>query len=151
MSANLNVIQSHADVQGAYLTALLEYMEKYQMIKSGRVDETRIKALEKLTLVRTVFEDAIEQCKKIAALCHVSLDDDGIGGSFMFLPGTKIYLHDDTTGFLITLNDHPDRLNTPFTFIDSLSICEEVLYGSSKYYAGELAADRTQEENADDN
>jgi hypothetical protein len=138
MMKNLEGVKSHARVQSAYLTALLDYMEKYQMIKSGRIDESRMKQLEKLTAIRGVFEDALDQCRIIASLCNISLSDDieRDGETVMFLPGTKIYLHDDTEGVRIALGDQPDRLETPFIFIESLNICEETLYGSSEYYAG---------------
>ena len=136
---NIGDVTANADVQSKYLTALLDYMEKFQMIKSGKIDKNSLEKLEQLTAVRNVFEDAIDRCKMIASLCHVQLTNDRDDVEpIIFVPGTKIYLHDDTDGMRISLNSHSDRLETPFTFIGRLNIFEEDIYSSSKYYQGNL-------------
>lgn len=153
MRANIDAVTANTKIQSKYLTSLLDYMEKYQMIKSGKVDQMSLKKLEKLTAVRSVFEDAIDRCKMIADLCRVQLSDDReeVGETIVFMPGAKIYLHDDTDGIMINLNDHTERLDTPFPFIESLNINEEMIFGSSNYYQGNVTEQIMLEEGWYDN
>ena len=145
MRENIDIVTANAKVQSSYLTALLDYMEKYQMIKSGKVDRISLKKLEQMTSVRSIYEDAIDRCKMIAGLCRVQLSDDREEGGevIVFMPGAKIYLHDDTDGIMVSLNDCSERLETPFAFIEGLNIKEELIFGSSNYYKGKITEQTT--------
>ena len=138
--SNMQNIKDNAQVQGKYLTSLLNYMEKYQLLKSGNVEEERMKNLEKLTQIYATYEDALEQCKSVAGICSVELSTDlpdEVADSMMFVRGSKIYLHDDTDSLFIPLNTEPNKLVPPFSFVQTLYIDEEALYESSMYFSVE--------------
>ncbi len=137
-SQNIHTVQADADVRSRYLTLLLNYMEKYQMLISGRIDERYMKHLNELTAVQAIFEEALDQCRSIAGLCRVKLvanDDETEYEQIMFVPGEKVYLHEDTDSIHIPLNSLPGRLTPPFRFVDSMRITEETLYESPNYYS----------------
>jgi hypothetical protein len=141
ISENLQVIQDGAHIQSQYLSKLLNYMEKYQMLISGRIEERHLKRLEELTQIHATYQDALDQCKSIAGLCHVKLrgEDPGLGSSrIFFMPGKKIYLHEDTDMMRIPLNSTKDRLVPPLPFVESLYICEEKIFESSEYYGVQM-------------
>lgn len=141
ISENLQVIQDGAHIQSQYLSKLLNYMEKYQMLISGRIEEQHLKRLEELTQIHATYQDALDQCKSIAGLCHVKLrgEDPGLGSSrIFFMPGKKIYLHEDTDMMRIPLNSTKDRLVPPLPFVESLYICEEKIFESSEYYGVQM-------------
>lgn len=140
VTEGIQIVQNGAQIQSQYLSKLLNYMEKYQMLVSGRIEEHHLKHLEELTQVNATYQDALDQCKSIAGLCHVKLrgeefneDSDRI----IFMPGSKIYLHEDTDMMRIPLNSSQDRLIPPFPFVDTLYIREEKLFESSLYYGVE--------------
>ena len=138
MTENIQVIQNGAQIQSQYLSALLNYMEKYQMLISGRVEEHHLKQLEDLTNVNAMYQDAIDQCKSIASLCHVKLkgeDPTEESDRIFFSEGAKIYLHEDTDMLNIPLNSTQNRLVPPFPFVTALYLDEEKIYESSKYYS----------------
>ncbi len=132
-------VREGARTQGDYLTMLQDYMEKYQMLKSGRVDEKHMKHLEYLSRVQGNYEDALERCSSLAGLCHIKLkrtNSTDSDNTVLFLPDRKIYLHEDTYGIKLQFNNVPDRLDAPFAFIDRLGVDEELLYevGQNKTY-----------------
>lgn len=140
MTENIQVIQDGAQIQGQYLSKLLNYMEKYQMLMSGRIEEHHLKKLEELTQINAMYQDAIDQCKSIAGLCHVKLRSEEFSidaDRIIFTPGRKIYLHEETDMLHIPLNSVKDRLIPPFPFVDALHIYEERIFESSNYYGVE--------------
>lgn len=144
MTENIQVLQDGAQIQSQYLSKLLNYMEKYQILISGRIDEYHLKHLEELTQINAMYKDAIEQCKSIAGLCHVKLRSEEISADsdrIIFMPGKKIYLHEETDMLHIPLNSTRDRLIPPFPFVDALHICEENVFESSSYYGVEIMND----------
>ena len=137
VSSNIQTVEDNARIQSKYLTLLLNYMEKYQMLMSGRIDEKHMKHLEELNRIRAAYEEALQQCESISKLCMVALSQDDVtsmSDRVLFVPGEKIYLHDDTDSMLIPLNELPERLITPFPFVEALHIKEEIVYESSLYY-----------------
>ncbi len=137
VSGCLKVIQDNSQVQSKYLSMLLNYMEKYQMLRSCRVDRRQMDRLEQLTKNRSNFEDAIAQCRSIAGLCDVKLrllEIKGEDDVMILEPGKKIYLHEETDLLRIPLNNAKDRLVPPFRFVETLGIKEETVYESSLYY-----------------
>jgi len=137
MTVNLRTVQDNAQIQSKYLTLLLNYMEKYQMLNSGKIEEHHMKKIEELTRIRSSYEEAMAQCKSVAGICSVLLKTDELDDkneSIIFKHGEKIYLHDDTDSILIPLNLTPDRLIPPFSFVKILNISEEIIYESSEYY-----------------
>ncbi len=137
VSSNIQAVKDNAQIQSKYLTHLLNYMEKYQMLKSGKIEEHHMKHLEELTRIHSTYEEASAQCQSIAGLCSVTLNTDemdDLGEMALFVRGKKIYLHDDTDSMLIPLNTTPDRLVPPFSFVQTLYIAEETVYESSEYY-----------------
>jgi len=134
---NLETVQKNADIQSRYLSLLLNFMEKYQMMISGKRDERHLKQLEMHMQIRAAYEDALAQCQSIAGLCNVTLKEIDLQAGdarIPLLPGQKIYLYDDTDSLQIPLNTIPDRLTPPFSFVEALHITEEILYESSLYY-----------------
>lgn len=96
-----------------------------------------MKRLEELTRIHATYEDALDQCKSIAGLCRVKLvvDDTNVNvGRVIFMPGKKIYLHEETDDLQIPLNSTNDRLKPPFPFVEALHITEEPLFESAEYY-----------------
>lgn len=137
ITKNLQVVQEGAQLQSRYLSALLNYMQKYQMLISGKIEEHHMKRLEDLTRIHATYEDALDQCKSIAGLCRVKLvvDDTNVNvGRVIFMPGKKIYLHEETDDLQIPLNSTNDRLKPPFPFVEALHITEEPLFESAEYY-----------------
>lgn len=137
-------IRAGAQVQSQYLTLLLDYMEKYQMLSFGRVEEVRMQHIEQLTSINATYQDAMEQCKSIAGICHVHLSNvikENDVDAVVFEPGNKIYLYEDTNGIKIPLNSVCERLNTPFGFVNALFINEEIVYENSKYYGSQKSRD----------
>jgi len=144
LTENIQVIQDGAQIQSQYLSKLLNYMEKYQMLISGRIEEHHLKHLEELTQINAMYQDAIDQCKSIAGLCHVKLKSEEISvdpDRIIFMPGKKIYLHEETDMLHIPLNSIQDRLVPPFPFVDALHISEEKVFESSSYYGVEQMND----------
>ncbi len=139
VSASLQEIQENAQIQSKYLSLLLNYMEKYRMLASGRVEEKHMYRLEELTRIRSIYEEALEQCKSIEGLCAVVLnaDDSGYADRVLLIQDEKIYLHDDTDSLMIPLNALPNRLKPPFPFVQALFLSEEIIYESAKYFSVE--------------
>lgn len=151
LAENLGKIGESAQIQSAYLTHLLNYMQKYQMLVSGKIEEKHIKRIEELTQIHAKYEDALEQCRSIAGLCHIKLvnDESAFGSNMLvFMPDEKIYLHEDTDGLRIPLNSTDDRLTPPFPFVESLCITEEKIFESCHYYRSIELFEDTSEDSA---
>lgn len=142
ITENIQVIQDGAQIQSQYLSKLLNYMEKYQMLISGRIEEQHMKRLEELTQIHATYQDALDQCKSIAGLCHIKLHGEDLvfsnASRIFFMPGKKIYLHEDTDMMRIPLNSTKERLVPPFPFVESLYILEEKIFESPNYYGVKL-------------
>lgn len=148
VSENISRMKDNAQIQGKYLTHLLNYMEKYQMLKSVKIDEQYSKHLEELTRIHSLYEEALAQCKSISGLCSGELCLDDEVEAEILLQGDKVYIHEDTDSMLISLDSIPNRLVTPFPFVKSFSITTETLYESSEYYSvynAEMEVDRKEQ------
>lgn len=152
VNETLQEIRDNAQIQSQYLTLLLNYMEKYQMIKSGKIEQRHLQHLEELTKTRARYEEAIAQCKSAAGICSVTINEDECDDTSrgnVYIYGDKIYLHDDTDSLLIPLNTVPNKLIPPFSFVEALHISEEMIYESEEYYRMETYDDLNEAEEAE--
>ena len=127
-----------ADVQGAYLTLLLDYMKNYQLMTNATFDNIHTKRIEKLMLANATFDDAIRECEAIAALRHVQLrriTDTYVQNLIDNTPGGSIYLYDETESGRMSLNSVEDSLVAPFGFTTNLILETESLYECGAYNA----------------
>lgn len=148
VSENISKMKDNAQIQGKYLTHLLNYMEKYQMLKSVKIYEQYSKHLEELTRIHSLYEEALSQCKSIVGLCSGEICFDDEVEAENLLQGDKVYIHEDTDSMLIPLDSIPNRLVTSFPFVKSFSITTETLYESTEYYSvynAEMDADRKEQ------
>ena len=125
-----------AEIQGEYLTLLLDYMKKYQMLSNATFDSIHTKNIERLMIANVMFDDAIAECAALAALRNISLDritDKYVENTIETTPGAHIYLYESNEGGKMALNGTPEVLDAPFPFTDNVSLETEELYECTFY------------------
>ena len=120
-----------AEIQGEYLSLLLDYMKKYQLLSNSIVDNSHSQRIDELVLAIAVFDDAIIECEALAALRNIKLKkitDRYVENTIASTPGSHISLYEDNENGTMSLNEVPDALSAPFSFTDDMSIIAEELY-----------------------
>ena len=129
-------VQKGPETQGKYLSTLLSYMLKYQMLKKCSIDTILLDNLNTLYRASAQFDEALAQCRSIAGLCHFNLsrlqDVAGYDRNLLYR-GNRIYLHENTRDYKIAFNDKAEYLNTPFRFVSGLSLVKEKIYECDIY------------------
>ena len=136
MQWNVASVTEGAKIQSEYLSDLLDYMEKYQLVTNARVDRRRIEKLDRLNLSSQRFENALDQCSAIARLRHLSLaklPDGKITETLSADPDVPIYLYEDVEGIKMPLNNVKNALDVPFPFMSGLELLTEDLYDCAAY------------------
>ena len=114
MQWNVASVTEGAKIQSAYLSDLLDYMEKYQLVTNARVDRRRIEKLDRLNLSSQRFENALDQCSAIARLRHLTLaklPEGKITETISADPDVPIYLYEDVEGIKMPLNNVKNALD----------------------------------------
>lgn len=133
---NVAGVTEGAKIQSEYLSDLLDYMEKYQLVTNARVDRRRIQKLDRLNLSSQRFENALTQCSAIARLRHLTLaklPDGKIAETISADPDVPIYLYEDVEGIKMPLNNVKNALDVPFPFMSGLELLTEDLYDCAAY------------------
>ena len=125
-----------SEVQSEYLTYMLDYMKKYQLIDNAKTESVHSKRVSELTLANIVFDDAIAECAELAALRSISMrriTDRFVKNTIEITPETRVCLYKENKNGKMALNSSPDVLWAPFSFTSALSLFVEELYESDKY------------------
>jgi len=147
-------IQHNATVQGDYLTHMLDFMTKYQILSTARPATAHLKQIDELLIANAIFEDAITACRALAIIRGVPLTritDVYIHNNIDALPQSRIFLceeNDETprTAF----NSMEDALAAPFSFTDGITLRTEELYECPAYPAPPTFGDAPDGEPADE-
>lgn len=131
-----NDVTKSSELQGEYLTHLLDYMKKYQILAMAVSGNTHSEMIEKLILSNVIFEDAISECTALATNNNIAITkitDRYIENVIDSMPESRIYLYEENVGGRMAFNTSRDALDAPFAFTEQLLIeCEE-LYECEAY------------------
>lgn len=133
---NFDEAQTGSKLQSEYLTYLLDYMKKYQILTTAQSNNTHSKQIEKLLIANAVFDDAIAECEALALMRNVSLKritDRYVENTIDPLPEARIYLYEANPDGKMALNATRDILDAPFSFTKELFILSEELYECPYY------------------
>lgn len=136
MHESISDVTAGTKIQSQYLSDLLDYMEKYQLITNAKIDRRHIERINRLGVASDRFENAIYQCKMLARLRHISLarwQGAPLMGSLSTDPSVPIYLHEDVKGVRMALNRSKNALDVPFPFVDGLLLAVETLFECEAY------------------
>lgn len=131
-----------SEVQGDYLTYMLDYMKKYQLLSNAKSESNHSKRVAELVFANAVFDDAISECAELAALRSIGMrriTERFVKNTIEITPESRVYLYAENKGGKMALNSSPDVLWAPFSFTPELSLSVEELYESDKYFTGKEA------------
>lgn len=129
-------ITKTSELQGEYLTYLLDYMKKYQILEFAASGTSHSKRIEKLIIANAVFEDAINECTALASNNNISvkrITDRYVENVIDPLPESRVYLYEENKGGKMALNSTKDALVSPFPFTVQFLIDSEELYECEAY------------------
>ncbi len=136
------VARTGSDIQGNYLTLLLDYMTKYQLMTNATFDNAHTKRIERLVIANATFDDAVSECKAIASLRNIELrriTDAYVQNMIDSMPVGAIYLYDENDSCRMALNSVEEELFSPFSFTSNFVLETEVLYECDAYKTKEEA------------
>lgn len=133
----INEVLDCNEIRGKYLTFLLDYMKKYQMLANAASNEVHSQNIQKMITANLVFDHAISECVALAALNNIivrQITDRYIENTIDPMPESRLYLYEENKGGTMALNSTKDALNAPFSFINQFLIeceelCECIAYG----------------------
>lgn len=128
-----------AELQSEYLTCLLDYMRKYQLLSNASSGNAHTRRIEELLLADAVFDEAIGECTALAEMRHVLLrriTDRYVQNTIDTTPEARIYLYEANPDGRMALNSSDNALDAPFRFAERLLMSCEELYECENYTAG---------------
>ena len=143
-----NLLLSNAagsDYQAKYLTELLDYMEKYQILHNDNRDTDEMREYVRLCEKKDMLDEMIEQTDEIAGLRHIrltKLPDEELASRLLKQNSEEnIYLYEDVSGVKIELNGLKESLDAPFGYVKGISLTEETIYECMNYIASDETDD----------
>ena len=128
--------KSASDLQSTYLTRLLDYMKKYEMLAYASDNGEHAQKIRELLVANAIFDDAIDECVALAELRNVTLTritDRYVDNIIESNPNSRIYLYENNYGGKMALNFAKDALYAPFSFTDQIILNREDLYECFAY------------------
>jgi len=141
-------VEGCAQIQGEYLTYLLDYMKKYQILSNAASNNRHSENIQKLIIANAIFDDAIEECTALATMNNIKakkITGRYVENTIDSLPESRVYLYEENAGGRMALNSTREALNAPFSFTEQLLIESEELYECEAYGGYEQIIKENQE------
>ena len=124
---SLNKLTDAAYAQSRYLTDVLDFMKKYQLLKGHKEDPGYWLELELYTYRRKTISEMLAQCRMLAGWNHFTLQEKGLRDSGMVVmdeikPGYVPAVYDDAIFDCGAFNAERNTIRIPYEFVDEISL-----------------------------
>ena len=120
-------LRDAAEEQGDYLSDVLDYMKKYQLVHGVKRDPGYRTELGYSKFQRRMLDEMAAQCRKLAEMNHFDLDETGLFDCGMVHPdeikyGEPLRVHNDAIFGEGAFNAEQNTIRIPFEFVDEISL-----------------------------
>ena len=120
-------LRDAAEDQGDYLSDVLDYMKKYQLVHGVKRDPGYRTELGYSKFQRRMLDEMAAQCRKLAEMNHFDLDETGLFDCGMVHPdeikyGEPLKVHNDAIFGEGAFNAEQNTIRIPFEFVDEISL-----------------------------
>ena len=120
-------LRDAAEEQGDYLSDVLDYMKKYQLVHGVKRDPGYRTELGYSKFQRRMLDEMAAQCRKLAEMNHFDLDETGLFDCGMVHPdeikyGEPLKVHNDAIFGEGAFNAEQNTIRIPFEFVDEISL-----------------------------
>ena len=120
-------LRDAAEEQGDYLSDVLDYMKKYQLVHGVKRDPGYQTELGYSKFQRRMLDEMAAQCRKLAEMNHFDLDETGLFDCGMVHPdeikyGEPLKVHNDAIFGEGAFNAEQNTIRIPFEFVDEISL-----------------------------